>query len=97
MENELSVRENYPIIKAVERLDLAPCRLDIGKLTTKLISSVADNLEKFSESEFIEVLNKSKNVLDKPQDVVLYGFGRIGRLLAKILIDKVVKRGQTHT
>ena len=26
--------------------------------------------------------------LEQPQDVVLYGFGRIGRLMARILIEK---------
>ena len=30
----------------------------------------------------------------EPQDVVLYGFGRIGRLLARILIDKTRQRRQ---
>ncbi|MBC7195828.1 MAG: glyceraldehyde-3-phosphate dehydrogenase [Deferribacterales bacterium] len=91
LENELSVRETYPVVKAVESLNISPCRLDIGKLTTKFINSGADNLEEFLKSELSEVLGKCENVLDKPQDVVLYGFGRIGRLLARILIDKVGK------
>jgi len=89
LDNELSVRETYPVVKALENFNITPCRLDIGKLTTKFLNSGADNLEKFLESELSEVLGKDENVLDKPQDVVLYGFGRIGRLLARILIDKV--------
>ncbi|UOD35609.1 glyceraldehyde-3-phosphate dehydrogenase [Deferribacteraceae bacterium V6Fe1] len=91
LENELSVRETYPVLKAVEGLNITPCRLDIGKLTTKFINSGTANLDEFLKSELSEVLGKSENVLDKPQDVVLYGFGRIGRLLARILIDKVGK------
>jgi glyceraldehyde 3-phosphate dehydrogenase len=35
-----------------------------------------------------DLIGSKHKPLDKPQDVVLYGFGRIGRLMARILIDK---------
>jgi glyceraldehyde 3-phosphate dehydrogenase len=44
-------------------------------------------------SDFFKVthgctLTKSPVLVRKPQDVVLYGFGRIGRLLARMLVEK---------
>lgn len=90
LENELSVRETYPILKEIEKMDIGPCRLDLGKLASKFQKSRM-GMDKFLNKELASVLDSSSDVLDKPQDVVLYGFGRIGRLLARILIDKVGK------
>ena len=36
LENELSVRDTFPVLRAMENLDLAPSRIDIGKLTVRL-------------------------------------------------------------
>ena len=46
------------------------------------------NVNDFVRSELAEVNTGKKPLLSEPQDVVLYGFGRIGRLLARILVDK---------
>ena len=35
-----------------------------------------------------EVIGRHIPPLEKPQDVVLYGFGRIGRLIARLLVEK---------
>jgi glyceraldehyde 3-phosphate dehydrogenase len=45
-------------------------------------------LEQYLERELGPLLGSKGKPLEKPQDVVLYGFGRIGRLMARILIDK---------
>jgi glyceraldehyde 3-phosphate dehydrogenase len=42
----------------------------------------------FCERECAEVIGRHVPPLKKPQDVVLYGFGRIGRLLARLLVEK---------
>ncbi|MBZ4644130.1 MAG: hypothetical protein PWQ25_12 [Deferribacteres bacterium] len=91
LENELSVRETYPLLKEIEKMDITPCRLDIGKLTVKFQKSSSKNFEEFLKTELKDVIGTNENVLETPQDIVLYGFGRIGRLLARILIDKVGK------
>ena len=84
----LSVVDTLPILEEVLKLDLGPCRLDIGKLAWKFReqpegTSVAD----FVREELAEAVD---NKLPRPEhtDVVLYGFGRIGRLLARLLIEK---------
>ncbi len=85
----LSVVDTLPILEEVLKLDLGPCRLDIGKLAWKLRAqpegtSVAD----FVREELSEAVN-NKLPRSEHTDVVLYGFGRIGRLLARLLIEKV--------
>jgi glyceraldehyde 3-phosphate dehydrogenase len=88
LENELSVRETYPVLQAIAGLDLAPARIDIGKLTVRFLSQTELPLNEFLRHELATVNTGRSSTLDAPRDVVLYGFGRIGRLLARILIDK---------
>jgi glyceraldehyde 3-phosphate dehydrogenase len=91
LENELSVRETFFVLSAVKNFDLSPCRMDLGKLTTKFQNSSYEDVSDFLKEELKDITCKDKNVLEKPQDIVLYGFGRIGRLLARILIEKMGK------
>ncbi|MBE0502416.1 MAG: glyceraldehyde-3-phosphate dehydrogenase, partial [Desulfuromonadales bacterium] len=91
LENELSVRNSAPILKAMEKLDLAPGRIDIGKLTVRYMTQAAGSgiaLDDFVRQELTLINTGTRSALSKPQDIVLYGFGRIGRLVARILIDK---------
>jgi len=91
LENELSVRNSAPILKAMEKLDLAPGRIDIGKLTVRYMTQAAGSgiaLDDFVRQELTLINTGTRSALSEPQDIVLYGFGRIGRLVARILIDK---------
>lgn len=89
--NELSEFESYPIIEALAELDLGPSHIDVGKLATLFMEESENN--GISPLEFVtrecgEVIGRHVPPVEKPQDVVLYGFGRIGRLLARLLIEK---------
>lgn len=90
-QNELSEFESYPIIEALAQLDLGPSHIDVGKLATRYMEESEGNgispLE-FVTRECAEVIGRHVLPVDRPQDVVLYGFGRIGRLLARLLIEK---------
>ncbi len=90
-DNELSEFESYPILEALSQLDLGPSHLDVGKLASKFMeeseTSEITPLE-FCERECAAVIGRHVPPLEKPQDVVLYGFGRIGRLLARLLVEK---------
>ena len=44
--------------------------------------------EQFVREELADVVGQQNAASRKGTDVVLYGFGRIGRLLARILIEK---------
>src|SRR2546425_1062543 len=88
---ELSVVDSFPILKALSELDLGPARIDIGKLA---VAYARDNqgltVEEFTKQAVEGALGENKVHQEGPCDVVLYGFGRIGRLLARLLIEKSV-------
>ncbi len=89
LDTELSALETFPLLEAMDRLDLAPARVDIGKLTIKFKSlSGAVPVDEFVRNELADINIGRVALRTEPQDIVLYGFGRIGRLLARILIEK---------
>jgi len=94
-QNELSEFETYPVLEAISKLDMGPCHVDLGKLATKFMAaSEAISAEDFVIRECASVIGLTAPPIEKPQDIVLYGFGRIGRLLARLLIEKTGGGGQ---
>ena len=89
--NELSEFESQPILEALSQLDLGPCHVDVGKLATRYMEESEGNGINplaFVRRECAEVIGRHVPPLQRPQDLVLYGFGRIGRLLARLLVEK---------
>ncbi|MCY4655580.1 MAG: glyceraldehyde-3-phosphate dehydrogenase [Gammaproteobacteria bacterium] len=91
--NELSEFESHPILHNMSTLDLGPSHIDIGKLTTHYMGLVGNGHANLTIDEYVkdacsEVIGRHVKPIESPQDVVLYGFGRIGRLLARLLIEK---------
>ena len=85
---ELSVVDTFPILQEAMKLDLSPSRLDIGKLAVNYKKdSRGQSVEEYVRQELAEALNGGA-AKPTPTDVVLYGFGRIGRILARLLIEK---------
>jgi len=87
--SEIAVRDTFPLLQAVSELDLRAVKVDLAKLYEAYVADgrgldptdfVADALADVSGD------NKPDGV--EPRDVVLYGFGRIGRLVARLLIEK---------
>ena len=91
-QNELSEFESFPIVKALSEMDMGPSHIDVGKLATAYMAETEKGSDitplAFCERECAEVLGRHVPPISKPQDVVLYGFGRIGRLLARLLVEK---------
>lgn len=87
LDGELTVLDTQPVLEAVARLNLAPARIDLGKLTVRFRTSLLD-IDTFVARELAAVNTGRSAILTEPRDIVLYGFGRIGRLLARILIEK---------
>lgn len=77
------------------KMNIAPAKLDIGKLASEWLAEqtkydskaafLADKLKGFDATSNEEI---------EPRDVVLYGFGRIGRLAARELIKQAGKGQQ---
>ncbi|HWR94366.1 MAG TPA: glyceraldehyde-3-phosphate dehydrogenase [Flavobacterium sp.] len=89
----ISIFDSVEIARAILSLDLPPSKLDIGKLTYEFHLES----EKYNDAKafVIDKLKNAKNTSDiQPKDVVLYGFGRIGRLLARELMSKMGKGNQ---
>jgi glyceraldehyde 3-phosphate dehydrogenase len=93
VEKPISIFDSVEIAQIIQSLDLPPSKLDIGKLTYEYfleqknyedaLSFVKDKLSKANDTEDLI-----------PKDIVLYGFGRIGRLLARELMSKAGKGSQ---
>lgn len=83
----LSVEETYPIMTWLSQQTLGPARIDIGKLATKFKRDGGD-LDAFLRQELDGLVGADRALNFQPRDVVLYGFGRIGRLVARILVEK---------
>jgi len=87
--NQLDVSETFPVLKALTELNLGPSRIDIGKLADKFKAEGSKgDVADFVRAEVADALDPSAASLAPPKDIVLYGFGRIGRLVARILIEK---------
>lgn len=86
---ELSVDETLPFLQALSRLDLGSCKVDLGRLVTAYRTAGAgQSVEEFTAAALAEVIGGAAPHSQGPRDVVLYGFGRIGRLVARLLIEK---------
>ncbi|GEM58475.1 glyceraldehyde-3-phosphate dehydrogenase [Flavobacterium columnare NBRC 100251 = ATCC 23463] len=93
VQKPINIFDSVEILRAIQALDLPPSRLDIGKLTYEF--HLEDNRYNDATSFVVDKLKDAKASDEiKPKDVVLYGFGRIGRLLARELSSKVGKGQQ---
>lgn len=86
--NELSEFETYQVIVALADLELGPAEVDIGIIAAAFLFDNKDlPLEDFVKNSVSDLVGKKGSILDSAQDVVLYGFGRIGRLLTRMLVE----------
>ena len=93
VQKPISVFDSVEIAQAILSLDLPPSKLDIGKLTyeyhleeNEMQDAMTFVMSKLGDAQKTEEIT--------PKDVVLYGFGRIGRLLARELMSKAGKGSQ---
>ena len=88
--NELSELETYPIIKYITTLNLSDCEIDVGEIAVKCpffndIKKDDSKIPEYINKELTTVINKDSNRPKEPTNIVLYGFGRIGRLVARMM------------
>ncbi len=91
----LGVETSLAVASALQQMEgLAPCRVDIGHLGLEWI----EGGKKEPISDFLKIQLKSilgaapKN--EEHKDVVLYGLGRIGRLVARRIVSMTAKGEQ---
>ncbi|MCL1072939.1 glyceraldehyde-3-phosphate dehydrogenase [Shewanella dokdonensis] len=85
---KLRLRESFPFLEALSKLPVRQCKVDIGKLAVKYWASNTgtEAIESYMRDELAVAIACQDEV--EPRNVVLYGFGRIGRLLARLLIER---------
>ncbi|AQQ14774.1 Glyceraldehyde-3-phosphate dehydrogenase [Corynebacterium glaucum] len=91
VEKELPLDETLPILRELVEMDLGTASIDLGHLAHLYKESDQQDLRAFLEEQLAEVVGTSSEL--EGRDVVLYGFGRIGRLLARILIAREATYG----
>jgi glyceraldehyde 3-phosphate dehydrogenase len=76
------------IAQRIEAMDLPPAKIDIGKLAYVFHLTGETNVDEF----VVRKLGSARNGNGiKPKNVVLFGFGRIGRLIARELMSRTGK------
>jgi glyceraldehyde 3-phosphate dehydrogenase len=75
------------------KMDLAASKIDIGLLTAEYIEENATNANVFLSEKLSHIVGSTENV-NRAKDVILFGFGRIGRLAARELIKQAGKGQQ---
>ena len=81
--DELPLEDTLAVLEALRELAPSSASLDIGRLVEHAQGDAAEIVERL-RGELAPALSETAPA--EPTDVVLYGFGRIGRLLARILI-----------
>ncbi len=84
---QLDIKYSHTIAEAIYRADISDARLDIGKLDKEWMEEKDNytNVDEFVADKLRDVIDRDPGFY-KPIDVVLFGFGRIGRLLLRELI-----------
>ncbi|MCZ9290470.1 glyceraldehyde-3-phosphate dehydrogenase [Corynebacterium evansiae] len=92
VEKELPLEQTLPVLRELVEMDLGTASIDIGSLASRYNKdSEGLTLREYLERELAEVIGGPEQV--EPRDIVLYGFGRIGRLLARILVAREATYG----
>ena len=93
---DITVDLSLKLAKAIMKLkDLAPARIDLGHLANHWLEENANykDMDEFVYFRLKDFTGKKKEV-NGPRDVVLYGFGRIGRIVAREIIYQTGKGDQ---
>ncbi|WP_070137015.1 glyceraldehyde-3-phosphate dehydrogenase [Crocinitomix algicola] len=83
------------LAEALFDLELAPAKIDIGRLAHEWVQEgdKFNSKKDFLSNKLADLLGNTDHKFE-PRDVVLYGFGRIGRLAARELIKQAGKGQQ---
>jgi glyceraldehyde 3-phosphate dehydrogenase len=91
----ISIFDTAELAEEICNMDLAPAKIDIGKLASEWLAE-RDGFQ--SKADFLgsklKTFTLTSNDAFEPRDVVLFGFGRIGRLAARELIKQAGKGQQ---
>jgi glyceraldehyde 3-phosphate dehydrogenase len=89
-QNELSEFETFPVVKALAALNLGTAHIDAGRIAVMYDQAKGSGIsvDDFVREQVADLVGSDARPAAKPRDIVLFGFGRIGRLMARLLIEK---------
>lgn len=92
---DITVFDTSMLAEELLKMDLAPSKIDIGRLAREYKEEGSNfaSARAFLDNK-LSALTSDKELKIEPKDVVLYGFGRIGRLAARELIKQAGKGQQ---
>src|SRR5699024_612212 len=86
---ERQVKDTFPLVQAMMELNLGPAHVAVGKLGVLWKKQGGGDPLALMREQLAQIVDAHEPAaVGEPQDVVLYGFGRIGRILARVLIEK---------
>ena len=91
----ITVKNSAALAEELLKMDIAPSKLDIGRLSSewKMEQDNFDSMSSFLQDK-LSTFSISDDESLQPKDVVLFGFGRIGRLAARELVKQAGKGQQ---
>lgn len=84
----LEAGDVHALLELMNQLELGRARIDLGKLILRHSADGEGSLTDWARGQLAQVSREQAPLPGRHQDVVLYGFGRIGRLVTRILIGK---------
>lgn len=90
---ELELDETLPMLRAMSELKLGAASVDLARLSLGYKAEIAQDpgseltIEEYVREQLADISGGHGTDDRSSTDVVLYGFGRIGRLVARILIE----------
>ena len=94
VQKPISIFDSVELLRAINDIALPPSKLDIGKLTYEYHTDEENRYQNVKAFVVDKLRDSEASPQIEPKDVVLYGFGRIGRLLARELMAKTGKGNQ---
>ena len=87
LERKTTIDDALELTNSIIKMNLPPSKIDIGLLTAEYNEGEVKDYDKFLFSKLNHIISK-KNQNSVAKDVILFGFGRIGRLVARELIKQ---------
>ncbi len=92
----ITINDTLALLSELVEMELAPARMDIGRLASEWLNEKGNYASEraFLEDKLADFIGADNMQRTTPKDVVLYGFGRIGRLVARELMAQEGKGEQ---
>lgn len=85
---ELNIAFTAELVRSIASLNPGPASIDVARLHAIFLADSTQSIADFAAQSLREIVDGKPANLPRGRDVVLYGFGRIGRIVARILLSR---------